>query len=182
MQWRKTADPRKLIFVGLKILLDVMVGHLQTTYFHPLHPKWNLTKHLSSKGSNSSSKEHHFGKTTTIFFDLNPIEVVFGLGKALRYSLQHKDIDNKAVSFQWYFSRGNPKLQPPLLEVRWHPKSNANIKTSFFKSYQICQSYVLNLAQRTFINTPIDRWNPVENSFLKFVLQNLVSHTPRTRI
>ena len=41
--------------------------------------------------------------------------MVVGLAKAYS-SLRHKDIDNKAINFQWYFTRGNPKLQPLLLE------------------------------------------------------------------
>ena len=42
IEWRKMVDPKQLFFVdkkGLKILLGVVVGHLQTTHFHPLHPK-----------------------------------------------------------------------------------------------------------------------------------------------
>ena len=42
IEWRKTVDLRQFFLSmrqGLKILLGVMVGHLQTTHFHPLHPK-----------------------------------------------------------------------------------------------------------------------------------------------
>ena len=63
----------------------------------------------------SSWKNITLVKLPTYSYDLNPIEMVFGLAKAYS-SLRHKDIDNKAVSFQWYFSRGNPKLYQPLLD------------------------------------------------------------------